>query len=80
MKNITFLLLIVLVAAACGGDKTKETVADIIESGTQVQIQEKRDAIAAQQQILNAQLKDLDAKLQELNPEMPSRLLQSTLL
>jgi len=69
MKNIALLLLIVLVAAACGGDKTQESISDIIESGTPAQIQEKRDAIAAQQQILNTQLKELDAKLQELNPE-----------
>lgn len=68
MKNIA-LLLIVLVAVACGGEKTQESVADIIESGTAAQIQEKRNEIAAQQQVLNAQLKDLDTKLQELNPE-----------
>ncbi len=69
MKNLLPLLTLLLLFASCGGDKAEKSVSEIIASGDVAQMTETRKAIVAEQQELNTQLKQLDEKLAELNPE-----------
>lgn len=69
MRNLLPLVTLLLLLASCGGDKAEKSVSEIIASGDVAQMTETRKAIVAEQQELNTQLKQLDEKLAELNPE-----------
>jgi len=68
MKHPIILLLTVLVLISCGGGGDK-SVESIIESGDIVALQQKKDELTTQQQEIHDQLKQLDEKINELNPE-----------
>lgn len=68
MKKIITLLFITVLLTACGNQK-EQTIAEIIVSGNIEAIQKKRDNVVAQQQEINAQIKQLDEVLADLNPE-----------
>ncbi|HIB47119.1 MAG TPA: efflux RND transporter periplasmic adaptor subunit [Flavobacteriaceae bacterium] len=63
---ILALLLLVLISCGGGGNNSLETV---LESNDVVALQQKKDELTTQQQALNEQLKQLDEKINELNPE-----------
>ena len=68
MKKLLILALLLLVLISCGGggNNSLETV---LESNDVVALQQKKDELTTQQQALNEQLKQLDEKINELNPE-----------
>lgn len=68
MKNILTLFTLSLLLLSCGGGETNESIESVIASNDIAAIQKKRDALVTQQQEVNAQLKLLDEKLGELNP------------
>ncbi|WP_347373811.1 efflux RND transporter periplasmic adaptor subunit [Aequorivita sp. Q41] len=68
MKKIILLLLTIATLASCGGDKKQSTEA-ILASGDVAAIQKKRDALSEQQEQIHQEVKLLDEKLKELNPE-----------
>ena len=68
MKKIITLLFITVLLTACGNQK-EQTIAEIIVSGNIEAIQKKRDNVVAQQQEINARIKQLDEVLADLNPE-----------
>ena len=67
MKNIYTLLIITLVLAACGGDKKEKSLEDILASNNLTALKEKRDEIDTKQQEFAEQLKQLNAKISELD-------------
>jgi len=68
MKNILSLLIITLVLASCSGDKNK-SIEDIIDEGNLTTIREKRVEIVAKQQKITEQLRQLETKIKELDPQ-----------
>jgi len=68
MKNIFTLLIISLVFASCGGDKNK-SVEDILATDNLEQIREKKTTLDASQQEIASQLRLLEAKIKELDPQ-----------
>ena len=68
MKNILSLTLIALLLFSCGGDK-KMSVEDLIASGDLEQIRTKKAELDAEQQDLTAQIKQLQDKIKELDPQ-----------
>jgi membrane fusion protein (multidrug efflux system) len=68
MKKIITLLSITVLLTACGNQK-EQTIDEIIVSGNLEVIQKKRDDVVAKQQEINAQIKELDEVLAQLNPE-----------
>ncbi|MDX1463802.1 MAG: efflux RND transporter periplasmic adaptor subunit [Marinirhabdus sp.] len=68
MKKFIFPLLLALLVASCGGGDSN-SVESVLESNDAVAIQKKKDELVTQQQELQAQLKQIDEKLDELNPE-----------
>ncbi|GEQ85161.1 RND transporter [Patiriisocius marinistellae] len=68
MKKLITLFSIALLVASCGKGEEK-TVASVLETEDVAAITEKRKELALQQQEINAELKKLDAKLSELNPD-----------
>lgn len=68
MKHILTFLIFSLLLIACGEGDTNSLEA-VLETNDAATIQQKRDALVTQQQEVNAQLKLLDEKLDELNPE-----------
>jgi len=68
MKKVFIILLTATLLTSCGGGD-KQSLEAILESNSVETIQSKRDEIITQQQEINAQIKQLDEKLKELNPE-----------
>lgn len=67
MKNIFSILIITLFLASCG-DK-KQSVETILESGNLEQIRAKKTELDAQQQEIASQLKLIEGKIKELDPQ-----------
>ncbi|PKQ44705.1 efflux RND transporter periplasmic adaptor subunit [Confluentibacter flavum] len=67
MKQIIYLLLFFFTIISCG-DK-KETAADVIATNDEVKIKAKREALVNQQHQLLQEIKLLDDKIHELDPE-----------
>ncbi len=68
MKKILTIVFISILAISCGGDKNKSTE-DIIASGDVEAIQKQRDALSEKQEEIHLEVKKLDEKLKEINPE-----------
>ncbi len=68
MKYFILLLSVSIFLTSCGGGGEK-TVEGVIESGDLVALQKKKDELTTQQQEIQEQLKQLDEKIEELNPE-----------
>lgn len=68
MKKLLSILTLSTLLISCGGDNNK-SVEEIAASNDVKTIQQKRDELTTTQQEIHDQLKVLDAKLDELNPE-----------
>ena len=68
MKKLLFTLATATFLISCGGDK-ETSVEDVIASNNIEEIQKKRDELTTQQQAIHDELKVLDKKLEDLNPE-----------
>ncbi|WP_298237642.1 efflux RND transporter periplasmic adaptor subunit [uncultured Algibacter sp.] len=68
MKNIYSLLIITVLLSACGGDN-KKSVEDIIATQNLEQIRAKKASLDEQQQILIAELKQLESEIKKLDPQ-----------
>ncbi len=68
MKKTLLIFVTLATLYSCGGDKKQSTEA-ILASGDVEKIQNKRDALAEQQEQIHQEVKLLDEKLKELNPE-----------
>jgi membrane fusion protein (multidrug efflux system) len=68
MKKLLYISTLSLLLASCGGDKNNSVEA-VLESNDIETIQKKRDELTTQQQEIHTKLKELDHKLDELNPE-----------
>ncbi|MCJ7757062.1 MAG: efflux RND transporter periplasmic adaptor subunit [Gillisia sp.] len=68
MKKLLYISILSLLLTSCGGDK-KNSMEAVLESNDIETIQNKRDELTTQQQEIHSKLKELDHKLDELNPE-----------
>ncbi len=68
MKKIITILTIAILVASCANNK-KQSTDEIIASNDVEAIQKQRDALSAQQEEIHQNVKKLDDKLKELNPE-----------
>lgn len=68
MKKLLYISIISLLLISCGGEK-ENTVEAVLTSNDIETIQQKRDELTTQQQAIHTELKLLDQKLAELNPE-----------
>ncbi len=75
MKKLITVLIVIIVATSCG-DK-KDSLDAVIASNDIEAIQKKRDELTAQQQAIHDQVKQLDDKIDELNPERKIPLITS---
>jgi len=69
MKNILSITFLSILMFSCGNKENAATLESILESGKSETIHEKRADLVSQQQELTNQLKQIDAKLAELNPD-----------
>jgi len=70
MKNIIKLTVVTLLLVSCGGDNKSMSVEDLVSSGSLEQLRAKKTELSTQQQQIDAQLKALDEKINELNPQL----------
>lgn len=70
MKNIIKLTFVTLLLVSCGGDNKSMSVEDLVSSGSLEQLRAKKTELSSQQQQIDAQLKALDEKINELNPQL----------
>jgi RND family efflux transporter MFP subunit len=70
MKNIIKLTFVTLLLVSCGGDNKSMSVEDLVSSGSLEQLRAKKTELSTQQQQIDAQLKALDEKINELNPQL----------
>lgn len=68
MKNIYVLLIATIIFTSCGGDK-KASVEDIIATNNLEKIRKKKNELDAVAQQTAAELKQLGAKIKELDPQ-----------
>ncbi|APY08200.1 efflux transporter periplasmic adaptor subunit [Winogradskyella sp. J14-2] len=68
MKKIYSVIFITTVLLACSGEK-KQSVEELIASNSAEAIQQRKDELVNQQQALAIQIKQLDEKLQSINPD-----------
>ncbi len=68
MKNLISTILVTLLLVACGSDKI-QSVEDLVASGDLEQIRAKKAELDIEQQELTAQLKQLEGKIKELDPQ-----------
>lgn len=68
MKHIYSLLIVTLLLASCGGDN-KASVEDIIASNNLEQIRARKAQLDGEQFAITSQLKRLEAKIKELDPQ-----------
>lgn len=69
MKNILSLFLLTLILVSCGDANKNQSVEDLIASGNAENIQKRKDELVNEQQALAVKIKQLDDKLQSLNPD-----------
>ncbi|MCM4155200.1 efflux RND transporter periplasmic adaptor subunit [Gramella sp. AN32] len=67
MKKLIYISFI-FILAACGNKEEKSTQA-LLESNDAEKIQQKRDALTAEMKEMDTEIKKLDARLKEINPE-----------
>ena len=67
MKHIVSIIIIALVLSSCGGDK-KQSVEDVIATNNLEKIRKKKTQLDEQQQLISSELKQLAAKIKELDP------------
>ncbi|ALJ05292.1 RND transporter [Pseudalgibacter alginicilyticus] len=68
MKNIYLLVFVSLILTSCGNEN-KKSVEDILATNNLEQIRERKSSLDAQQQEISVQLKQLEAKIKELDPQ-----------
>ncbi|OAB80478.1 efflux RND transporter periplasmic adaptor subunit [Cochleicola gelatinilyticus] len=68
MKNLLILAIFSILLISCGKKDAQSTEA-VLENNDAVEMQAKKDELVAQQEAINNQIKQLDEKLKELNPE-----------
>jgi membrane fusion protein (multidrug efflux system) len=68
MKNLAITIFVTLLLLACGSDKIK-SVDDLVASGNLEQIRAKKAELDTQQQEITSQLKQLEGKIKELDPQ-----------
>lgn len=68
MKNIYLILLLAFIVISCGENKN-QSVEDLIESNNLEQIRNKKASLDKQQQEIASQLKLLEEKIKELDPQ-----------
>ncbi|MBT8295828.1 MAG: efflux RND transporter periplasmic adaptor subunit [Gramella sp.] len=78
MKNILYILslLLLIISISCGEPKKNSTEA-VLESNDVERIQQKRDELTNDLVALESEIKQLDAKLKEINPERNIPLITS---
>lgn len=69
MKNIYSLLLITLALTSCGNSGKKQSVENIIATGNLELIRQKKSELDATAQELSVQLKQLEEKIKDLDPQ-----------
>lgn len=68
MKHISSLLVLALIVVSCSGNKN-QSVEDLVASGNLEQIRAKKAELDVEQQSIVAQLKQLEEKIKELDPQ-----------
>ncbi len=68
MKNIYSLLIVTIILTSCGGDN-KKSVEDIIATNNLEQIRKRKTQLDSEQHAIAAQLKQLETKIKELDPQ-----------
>ncbi|MCF7567411.1 efflux RND transporter periplasmic adaptor subunit [Sabulilitoribacter arenilitoris] len=68
MQKIYSLLIVTIVLTSCGGDK-KASIEDIIATDNLEQIRQYKTQLDSEQQTITSQLKRLEAKIKELDPQ-----------
>lgn len=68
MKKIYSLIIVAIVLVACSGEKG-QSVEELVASDNAEAIQTKKDELVNEQQALAIQIKQLDEKLQSINPD-----------
>ncbi len=68
MKKIYSLLIVTIILTSCGGDN-KKSVEDIIATNNLEQIRKRKTQLDGEQQTIASQLKQLEAKIKELDPQ-----------
>lgn len=68
MQKIYSLLIVTIILTSCGGDK-KASVEDIIATDNLEQIRQYKTQLDSEQQAIASQLKKLEAKIKELDPQ-----------
>lgn len=76
MKNILTITLFSFLLISCGNSE-ESSVEDVMASGDIEAIQQRRNELTDQAQQINAAIKKLDTKLQEISPEMNIPLITS---
>lgn len=76
MKKILSTFLAALLLASCGSEKEK-SIANIIAEGTLDEIRQKRTEIVSQQNLLEAQLAEIDQKISQLDTHKKIPLITS---
>ncbi len=69
MKHILSITFITLLLTSCGGEK-EQSVEDLVASNNLEQIRAKKSTLDAEKAEINAQLKALEEKIKELDPQM----------
>lgn len=69
MKRIFALCTISLLLFSCGGEGSETTMESILASDNVETLRKKKDELVANQQALNADIKLIDKRLEDLNPE-----------
>lgn len=70
MKKIIVTLIVVFTVVSCGSDGSNNSMESILASNNIETIQKKRNEIVGQQQEINVKIKQLDERLNELNPDV----------
>tara|TARA_R110002050_G_scaffold57866_6_gene130212 strand:+ start:13381 stop:14550 length:1170 start_codon:yes stop_codon:yes gene_type:complete len=68
MKKIYSLIIVTILLTSCGSDK-KKSVEDIIATNNLEKIRERKTTLDGEQQVIAAQLKQLQSKIKELDPQ-----------
>jgi RND family efflux transporter MFP subunit len=67
MKHILSIIILTLLISSCSNEK-KQSVEDVIATNNLEKIRKKKSQLDEQQQLLSSELKQLDAKIKELDP------------
>ncbi|WGD33506.1 efflux RND transporter periplasmic adaptor subunit [Olleya sp. YS] len=68
MKNIYKLIALSLIISSCSGNK-EQSIEDLIATGDAKVIQSKKEELVTKQQEIANQIKQLDEKLEDINPD-----------